>query len=251
HKELQRILDSPIFLRTTHSGNILRYLLNIYLRNPSMDVKEYTLGVDVLGKDNDYDPQTETSVRVEMNRLRSRLKKYYQNASENCSLFFDIPRGKYRLCIIENSPESRISPELSSLEINREPIKMGILFNRIQETHSSENWDYFCYNLVETLRTNSLWELVYLPGSGAVDPSIQLQPGSILQDPPDYHLQVDLFTPVGQQVAFLSLIDRQKGEVLLSTRINLSSSSLEDMDRISLGFQRKITEQLHSYSQFQ
>src|SRR5687768_2320204 len=75
--ELGRILGSPAFANAERSRQLLRYLVAESLAGRASRLKEYSIGVDVFGRPASFDPQTDSIVRTETNRLRSRLRQYY------------------------------------------------------------------------------------------------------------------------------------------------------------------------------
>jgi hypothetical protein len=62
--------------------------------NPA-PLNEYSLGVDVFERGEAFDPTTDTIVRVQARRLRSKLQKYYASEGQADPLVIDLPRGGY------------------------------------------------------------------------------------------------------------------------------------------------------------
>ena len=57
--------------------------------------KEYTIGVQVFGRPEDFDPRVDAIVRVEASRLRARLKEYYEGNGKDDHIVIELPRGNY------------------------------------------------------------------------------------------------------------------------------------------------------------
>jgi hypothetical protein len=74
---------------------LLRFVVDETLAGRGDRIKEYSLGVSVLGKADSFDPKADPIVRVQMRRLRERLARYYANQGRNDSLVIDIPKGRY------------------------------------------------------------------------------------------------------------------------------------------------------------
>jgi hypothetical protein len=67
-------------------------------------LKETIIGVSVFGRTPDYDPKTDSVVRSQAWRLRSKLNKYYQTEGAEDSLIIDIPRGSYVPVFVRRDP---------------------------------------------------------------------------------------------------------------------------------------------------
>ncbi|HEX4947650.1 MAG TPA: hypothetical protein VFZ34_13350 [Blastocatellia bacterium] len=93
-QELERILHSGIVREKTVLHTLLRYLGQHALEPHDTPLKEYTIGVEALGKPAGYDPRLDPTVRVEIGKLRSRLIEYYQQHPED-ALRLEIPKGSY------------------------------------------------------------------------------------------------------------------------------------------------------------
>lgn len=59
-------------------------------------LKEYVLGVQVLRKDESFDPRIDTAVRTEARRLRQKLAEYYQAEGRKDPIEIALPKGSYR-----------------------------------------------------------------------------------------------------------------------------------------------------------
>jgi hypothetical protein len=58
-------------------------------------LKEYTIGVEAFGRKPDFDPKTDTIVRVQTHRLRQKLKEYYEQEGIHDQVLIEIPKGHY------------------------------------------------------------------------------------------------------------------------------------------------------------
>lgn len=100
-RELQVLLNSGIVREKTQLHSLLAYLGAKALEDPAELVKEYTIGVDALGKSSDYDPRIDPTVRVEVARLRKRLDEYYSHAGSGHLARMTIPKGGYLPVFVE------------------------------------------------------------------------------------------------------------------------------------------------------
>jgi hypothetical protein len=76
---------------------LLQYLAHHTLNSPADHLKEYQIGTEVLGRPVDFDPQTDSSVRMQVGRLRTKLVEYYNSAGIHDPVLVDIPKGRYSL----------------------------------------------------------------------------------------------------------------------------------------------------------
>lgn len=109
---VQRVLNSPQFMRAETQRKLLQYLwLNRHLA-----LSEYALATDALGRNSHFDPNTDASIRVHISRLRRKLKDYYAETGEPELLV--IPTGSHQLIlqapvvIPESVPESVTEQEV-------------------------------------------------------------------------------------------------------------------------------------------
>ena len=58
--------------------------------------KEYSIAIEVFGRDDSFDPQTSSVVRVEASRLRGKLDAYYREAGAKAPIVIELPRGGLR-----------------------------------------------------------------------------------------------------------------------------------------------------------
>lgn len=92
---LARLCNDPKFSRSRRSVTLLRYLVEKTLSGREDEIKEYSVGVEALGRTADFDPRVDTAVRVEMTRLRARLDAYYKNDGATDPVRIFIPVGQY------------------------------------------------------------------------------------------------------------------------------------------------------------
>lgn len=113
--KLRRELISHIVHSKSFRGaQMLQHLL-IYLAEKGLEnedegaLKEYSIGVHALGRKQDFDPKVDPIVRVQMHRLRQKLKEYYASEGAADSLILEIPKGNYLLSF--TSPKLQESAE--------------------------------------------------------------------------------------------------------------------------------------------
>jgi len=93
--QLDRILQSSLFIRSERMSRFLRFSVENTLASPGSAIKEYLVGVEVFDRPADYNPQVDPIVRVEARRLRAKLKSYYAAAGSTDPILIDFPKGAY------------------------------------------------------------------------------------------------------------------------------------------------------------
>ncbi|HEX3822485.1 MAG TPA: hypothetical protein VHW45_19290 [Candidatus Sulfotelmatobacter sp.] len=76
---------------------MLRYLAEHSLDHPGIALKEYQIATEVLGRPAGFDPQSDSTVRVQAGRLRVKLSEYYAHEGVNDPIVVEIPKGSYAL----------------------------------------------------------------------------------------------------------------------------------------------------------
>ncbi|HET7889901.1 MAG TPA: hypothetical protein VFL34_00140 [Candidatus Sulfotelmatobacter sp.] len=94
-------IDKLIKSHRLHSSEslckLLRYLAEHSLDHPGIGLKEYQIATEVLGRSSGFDPQSDSTVRVQAGRLRVKLAEYYSNEGREDPILVEIPKGSYAL----------------------------------------------------------------------------------------------------------------------------------------------------------
>jgi hypothetical protein len=93
---LARLLASGAFPATARGRELLGYVVEQMLAGRGEQLKAYNLAVSVLGRDSDFDAQSDPIVRIEMRRLRRDLEHYYLGEEGRAEpIRITIPKGRY------------------------------------------------------------------------------------------------------------------------------------------------------------
>lgn len=92
---LQRILATPDFIRSPQLSKFLLYICTVSLQGGGQNLSEQHIGVEVFGREPDFDSAADTIVRSHALRLRKRLEQYFQRAGRHEPLHLIVPRGSY------------------------------------------------------------------------------------------------------------------------------------------------------------
>ena len=94
-RHLERVLASTPFRQAERSAGLLRYLVERSFDRAGDRVKEYTIGIEALGRGKEFDPRTDPIVRAEASRLRGRLERYYAGEGQSDVVVMELPKGTY------------------------------------------------------------------------------------------------------------------------------------------------------------
>jgi adenylate cyclase len=112
--QIQRIFTSSDFQATDRLRRFLSFIVQETIDGKEDKIKSYTIAVEVLGRDSNFDLQNDPVVRIEAGRLRRALERYYLIAGRTDPVLIQIPKGAYvpRFSWTQASPESFASPQL-------------------------------------------------------------------------------------------------------------------------------------------
>src|SRR5215469_6774135 len=95
--EVERILRSEVFRNAEGLRRLLRFLAEKTAAGEADQLKEYTIGVDGLGKPATYDTHHDAAVRIQVGRLRQKLAEYYHTQGKPHPLSTELPKGRFKL----------------------------------------------------------------------------------------------------------------------------------------------------------
>ena len=107
---LSRVVASPTLAKSPQLAHFLTYIVDETLAGRGDRLKAYTIATDALGRDANFDPQTDPIVRVEAGRLRRALEQYYATDGRTDPLVIDLPTGRYMPAFRANvAPRSAVA----------------------------------------------------------------------------------------------------------------------------------------------
>jgi hypothetical protein len=96
-QELQTVLQSGILDKAPNLRRFLEYVAQQYFSGHSEQLKEYSIAVQALHRLEQFDPQSDTIVRVTAHTLRKKLEQYYATEGADHLIQIRLPAGKYVL----------------------------------------------------------------------------------------------------------------------------------------------------------
>ncbi|MEM9332897.1 MAG: hypothetical protein AAGA53_16370 [Pseudomonadota bacterium] len=92
---LAELKSSSGFANSPQLQNFLTFVVEKTLADETADIKGYTIGVDALGRPEDFDPTTDPSVRVMAGRLRQALDNYFRDLDTQPPVVITLEKGSY------------------------------------------------------------------------------------------------------------------------------------------------------------
>jgi hypothetical protein len=94
-KQLERMLENPLFKKSKRYPNLLRYVVEHTLEGDPSELKERHLGVQVFGRAPDYDANADPVVRATAGEIRKRIAQYYHEQGHEAEIRIELSPGSY------------------------------------------------------------------------------------------------------------------------------------------------------------
>jgi hypothetical protein len=91
------VLSSEAFSSSPSLTRLFKYLCSNHFSENRNALNEYRIGVEALGRPVEFDPSKNSSVRVEVHRLRAKLRGYYETEGANHHIKIILEDGHYGL----------------------------------------------------------------------------------------------------------------------------------------------------------
>ncbi|WP_333873410.1 hypothetical protein [Methylobacter sp.] len=112
---LETILASRVFINAPRMCRLLRFLVEKAISGAVRDTSEYAIGIEVFDHDpSAYSTSEDPVVRVQVGRLRKKLKVYYAILGADSSIEISIPIGSY-MPVIQRKSVLDIAPKQSGI----------------------------------------------------------------------------------------------------------------------------------------
>src|SRR3954451_22965885 len=93
---LSAVLESKEFARAPALVKLLKYLCEKSFEGRVHEIKEFSIATEVYGRSESFGERRDSVVRVEVSRLRKRLRNYYEDKGAHHALRIVIPAGTYQ-----------------------------------------------------------------------------------------------------------------------------------------------------------
>jgi len=105
-QQIERLTKSHSLHSSESLCKLLRYLAEHSLDHPGIALKEYQIATEVLGRPAGFDPQSDSTVRVQAGRLRVKLAEYYAHEGVDDPILVEIPKGSYAITFHLRPPKA-------------------------------------------------------------------------------------------------------------------------------------------------
>ena len=105
-QQVDRLVGSHVLHGSESLCKLLRYLAAHAMQEPGARLKEYQIATEVFGRPADFDPQSDSMIRVQAGRLRAKLSEYYASEGANDPIMVELPKGSYHLEFHPRSQET-------------------------------------------------------------------------------------------------------------------------------------------------
>jgi len=126
-EQLERFSHSSELGRSKRLLRFLQFTVEQSLSGAAESLSEYSIGRAVYDRPETFDPLTDGIVRVEVHRLRAKLRDYYTRAGQHDPLIIDYPVGSYVPVFRSSGPEflpqeGRIADAIRSKDWSTSPL---------------------------------------------------------------------------------------------------------------------------------
>src|SRR4051794_36840976 len=95
NQQTRRILEFPMFRNSPVLSRFLEFIIAETVHNKQLHIKEYSIAINVLYRSRDFNPNTDSIVRIHAGRLRRALNDYYLTQGVYDAIVIRIPKGCY------------------------------------------------------------------------------------------------------------------------------------------------------------
>lgn len=94
-RALEDALESETFARADQLKKFLRYIVEMELAGKGDQISEHLVGVEALGRPEDFSPTEDSTVRTRAKALREKLRDLYERELPDAPLRIELQRGSY------------------------------------------------------------------------------------------------------------------------------------------------------------
>jgi len=131
-QQIDRLIKSHSLHTSESLCKLLRYLAEHSLDHPGIALKEYQIATEVLGRPAGFDPQSDSTVRVQAGRLRVKLAEYYANEGPDDPIVVEVPKGSYALTFHLRTAKAGLQPAV--------PLTIESVLTKPEPSSSTRGW---------------------------------------------------------------------------------------------------------------
>jgi hypothetical protein len=235
---LKSLLREDKLRLSERNRRFLTFVVTETLAGRARRIKAYTIGVDVFGRGEDFDPDNDPIVRIEATRIRSALSGYYEKFGGREPIRIVIPPGSYVPVFVPDAgPASegatyRFAPNDNRRAADGERHRPAIVVTIRSALHDSAGASVAAWlKQIVAARLRALKITVFLPPSGerrAIE-------RTLLDQQSAYALDIVVHADKPHHRQSWALIDLGTGELIgsmLEDRSERKSSNVSTIDTI-------------------
>jgi serine/threonine protein kinase/TolB-like protein len=147
---LTKLLSDSSIAGAERLSGLLRFVVEETLNGRQSQLKEMHIGLDVFGRKVDsYDPAFDPIVRVQMGRLRAKLRAYYSGPGRSDHVRINVPLGSYVPVFTTAIARTHAVAEPEPVPPPADDQRVAVL--PIVNMSADEENQYFCDGLTEEL----------------------------------------------------------------------------------------------------
>jgi TolB-like protein len=150
--QIQRILKSKPFADSERLQRFMSWTVEQVLHGEAENIKQFTIGQEVFDRGPAFDPQTDSIVRTEAQRLRRKLSEYYRGEGRSDSILVSFEPGSYVPIIkTRDGPHTRKRPEaLELVPLSKRPPMTAVL--PFLNLTGYADQEYLCRGIAESIQ---------------------------------------------------------------------------------------------------
>jgi TolB-like protein len=147
--QLARIVNNQRFISSPRLCRFLTHIVNRTIHGDLDNLKEFSIAVEVFDRNSEYDPNIDATVRVEAQRLRAKLKEYYEDPGRNDPVLIGLRPGSYVPIFRWLDPQSQNTPQQIGATIQLGTGSVAVL--PFVNVSSDAEQEYFCDGISEEI----------------------------------------------------------------------------------------------------
>src|SRR5215831_3806440 len=211
--QLDRILQSAMFKNSERLQRFLKFAVECALDGTTDQLKESVLGRVVFNRGSEFDPRTDSIVRVEAQRLRRRLQEYYETEGRDDPVAIKFQPGSYVPVFAHTSELQARGGKPETRPLNPQTVAVLPLHNQSGDPEQ----DYFCEGITDDI----IYALSRIPGLNVIGHASVFAFEGVAQDARDVGARLGAGTVVDGAVRksgnrlkiFTEMLDAATGEV--------------------------------------
>ncbi len=146
--QVERITKSGVFIGSPRLCRFLAWTVQETLQNGGENIKQYVVGREVFDRNEDFDPRVDSIVRTEAQRLRRKLREYYDSAGRSDPVEISFVPGSY------------VARFKTCGEAQPPHLKQAIAVLPFENLTTNPDLEFFCRGMTESIQER----LASLPG---------------------------------------------------------------------------------------